>query len=88
MKSYDVTIQTKPLQRYCHMVLFNLYVILTFESVDESYSVTIQMKPRQQYIHMVQFSFQHITKRKSGSFLEFLLCPLLVLKGMLSEHPS
>ena len=35
MKSYDVTIQIKPLQQYCHMVLFILYVVLTLESVDE-----------------------------------------------------
>ena len=35
MKSYDVTIQMKPLQQYFHMVLFVLYVVLTFESVDE-----------------------------------------------------
>ena len=35
MKSYDVTIQMKPLQQYFHMVLFVLYVVITFESVDE-----------------------------------------------------
>ena len=35
MKSYDVTIQMKPLQQYFHMVLFALYVVLTLESVDE-----------------------------------------------------
>ena len=35
MKSYGVTIQMKPLQQYFHMVLFVLYVVLTFESVDE-----------------------------------------------------
>ena len=37
MKSYDVTIQMKPLQQYFHMVLFIYYVpvVLTFESVDE-----------------------------------------------------
>ena len=35
MKSYAVTIQLKPLQQYFHMVLFILYVVLTFESVDE-----------------------------------------------------
>ena len=35
MKSYDVTIQMKPLQQYFHMVLFIQYVVLTFESVDE-----------------------------------------------------
>ena len=35
MKSYGVTIQTKPLQQYFHMVLFIYYVVLTFESVDE-----------------------------------------------------
>ena len=52
----------------------------------KSYSVTIQMKPRPQYFHMVLFVFQHITKRKLGSFLEFLFWPLLVLKGILSEH--
>ena len=35
MKSYGVTIQKKPLQQYFHLVLFVLYVVLTFESVDE-----------------------------------------------------
>ena len=35
MKSYDVTIQMKPLQQFFHMVLFVLYIVLTFESVDE-----------------------------------------------------
>ena len=35
MKSYGGTIQMKPLQHYFHMVLFVLYVVLTFESVDE-----------------------------------------------------
>ena len=35
MKSYGVTIQMKPLQQYFHMVLFVLYVVLTFGSVDE-----------------------------------------------------
>ena len=35
MKSYGVTIQMKPLQQYFHMVLFVLYVVLTFESMDE-----------------------------------------------------
>ena len=35
MNSYGVTIQMKPLQQYFHMVLFVLYVVLTFESVDE-----------------------------------------------------
>ena len=35
MKSYDVTIQMKPLQQYFHMVLFVLNVVLTLESVDE-----------------------------------------------------
>ena len=35
MKSYDVTIQIKPLQQYFHMVLFIKYVVLTFESVEE-----------------------------------------------------
>ena len=35
MKSYGVAIQMKPLQQYFHMVLFILYVVLTFKSVDE-----------------------------------------------------
>ena len=35
MKSYGATIQKKPLQQYLHTVLFVLYVVLTFESVDE-----------------------------------------------------
>ena len=35
MKSYDMTIQMKPLHQYFHMALFVLYVVLTFESVDE-----------------------------------------------------
>ena len=34
MKSYGVTFQIKPLQQYVHVVLFDLYVVLTFESVD------------------------------------------------------
>ena len=33
MKSYDVTIQMKPLQQYFHMVLLVLHAVLTFESV-------------------------------------------------------
>ena len=35
MKSYRTTIQMKPLQQYFHMVPFNKYVVLTFQSVDE-----------------------------------------------------
>ena len=35
MKSYCVTIQMKPLQRYFHMLLFISYVVMTFKSVDE-----------------------------------------------------
>ena len=35
MKSYDASIQMKPLQQFFRMVLFVLYVVLTFESVDE-----------------------------------------------------
>ena len=35
VKFNGVTIQMKPLQQYFHMVLFDLYVVLTFESVDE-----------------------------------------------------
>ena len=35
MKSYGVTIQKKSFQQYFHMVLFVLYVVLNFESVDE-----------------------------------------------------
>ena len=35
MKFYGVNIQMKPLQQFFHMVLFALYVVLTFESVDE-----------------------------------------------------
>ena len=34
MKSYGVTIQMKPLQQYFHVMLFILYVVLAFESVD------------------------------------------------------
>ena len=36
MKYYGVTIQMKPLQRYFHLVLFIQFVVLTFESVDET----------------------------------------------------
>ena len=35
MKSYGVAIQMKSLWQYFQTVLFVLYVILTFESVDE-----------------------------------------------------
>ena len=35
MKSSGVTIQMKPLQQYFHVVLLVLFVVLTFESVDE-----------------------------------------------------
>ena len=35
MKSYGVTIQVNPFQQFFHMLLFVLYVVLTFESVDE-----------------------------------------------------
>ena len=55
MKSYGVTIQMKPLQQFFHMVLFVLYVVVTFESVDEILGVTIQMKPLKQYFHTVLF---------------------------------
>ena len=34
MKSYDVTIQMKPLQQYFLTVLFIYYVVITFGSVD------------------------------------------------------
>ena len=36
MNSCGVTIQMKPLKQYFHMVLFIQYVVLTFESVDET----------------------------------------------------
>ena len=35
MKSYGVTIQMKPLQKYFQMVLLVLNVVLTLESVDK-----------------------------------------------------
>ena len=70
------------------MVLYILYVVLTLGLWMKSYGGTIQMKPRQQYFHMVPFVFQYITKRKLGSFPQFLLWPLLGLKGILSDHPS
>ena len=35
MKSYDVTIQMKPLQQYFHMALFIKFVVLIFESLDD-----------------------------------------------------
>ena len=35
MKSFGVTIQMKPLQQYFHVMLFVLYIVLTFESTDE-----------------------------------------------------
>ena len=35
MKSFGVTIQMKPLQQYFHMMLFVLYIVVTFESADE-----------------------------------------------------
>ena len=35
MKPHGVTIQMKLFRQYFHMVLFVLYVVLTFESVDE-----------------------------------------------------
>ena len=35
MKSYGVTIQMKPLQQYFQVLLYILYVVLTFVSVDE-----------------------------------------------------
>ena len=55
MNSDGVTIQLKPLQQCFHMVLSVLYVVLTFESVDEILGVTIQMKPLKQYFHTVLF---------------------------------
>ena len=47
-----MNIQMKPLQQYFHMVLFVLYVVLTFESVEISYSMNIQMKTLQQHFHI------------------------------------
>ena len=35
MISFAVTIQMKPLQQYFHMMLFVLYIVLTFESPDD-----------------------------------------------------
>ena len=35
MKSYGVTIQMKPIQQYFYTVLFDLYVVLSCESVHE-----------------------------------------------------
>ena len=52
MKSCGVTIQMKPLQQYFHMVLFVLYVVLTFASVDEILWYDHSMNPFQQYFHM------------------------------------
>ena len=42
----------KPLQQYFHVVLFVLYVVLTFESVEKCYSMNIQMKTLQQHFHI------------------------------------
>ena len=55
MKSYGVTIQMKPLQRYFHFVLFIQFVVLTFESVDETLWCYHSMKPLQQYFNLVLF---------------------------------
>ena len=48
MKSYDVTIQMKPLQQYFHIVLLVLNTVLTFESV-----VNGQLKPFKQSLSYV-----------------------------------
>ena len=37
-----VNIQMKPLQQYFHVVLFVLYVVLTFESVEKCFSMNIK----------------------------------------------
>ena len=55
MKSCGVAIQMKPLQRYFHFVLFIQFVVLTFESVDETLWCYHSMKPLQQYFHLVLF---------------------------------
>ena len=47
-----MNIQMKPLQQYLHVVLFVLYVVLTFESVEKCYSMNIQMKTLQQHFHI------------------------------------
>jgi len=52
MKSYDVTIQKKPLQQYFHIVLFVLHAVLTFESV-----VSGQLKPFKQSLFSVLLSY-------------------------------
>ena len=46
MKSSDVTIQMKPFQQYFAWIgTICLYVVLTFESVDEIQWCDIQIKP-------------------------------------------
>ena len=55
MKSSDVTIQMKPFQQYFAWIgTICLYVVLTFESVDEIQWCDIQIKPFEQYFHMAQ----------------------------------
>ena len=41
MKSYGVNIQIKPFQQYFHVVLFVLYVGLTFELVMNAMALTL-----------------------------------------------
>jgi len=84
MKSYGVTIQMKPLQQYFHMVLFILYVVLTFESVDKIlwyyYSNEISLA----LCHL----FCKILQKRNLNFLAiFFSWSPLIAKGEVSSYP-
>ena len=59
MKPYGVTVQTKPIWQYFHMILFSSeYMFLPFKSVvDETRGVTIQMELLYEYFRMIPCLF-------------------------------
>ena len=65
MKSYGVAIQMKPLQQYFNEILFVLYVVLTFESLQE---INPMVQPLTWKLFRSTFTWY---KMKVASFDEF-----------------
>ena len=81
MKSYGVTFQMKPLQRYFHSVLFIQYVVLTFESVDEILWCYLSNETSlAELLHSTSQCLGFF--KKEMSVVIYLFLPLLGMKGL------
>ena len=77
MKSYVVTIQMKPLQQNCHVVLFFKYVVLTFETVNEILCCYHSNETYLAVLCIVLFILGILEEKKLEFFSEFYLWSLV-----------